>query len=94
MKTYRLADVMTRNECDHFGVPRVFPTHYSQNGKDGVFIRARLTGEKRAPKAGEWYLSGAVPVAYRASNGFSAEYHILKLVKVKRETQTIETIQE
>ncbi len=46
--------------------------------------RAVLTGEKRAPKKGEWYLSGAIPEAYRAPNDLSTAYHILALVKVRR----------
>lgn len=32
----------------------------------------------RAPKAGEWYVSGAIPQGYRAPNDLSAEYHIVR----------------
>ena len=86
MKTYRLADTMTREECDHFGVPRTFSRQYAPAGRDGEFICAILIDKFAAPKAGEWFLSGALPVAYRTANDLSVEYHILKLVKVKRES--------
>jgi len=44
------------------------------------------TGEKRCPKKGEWYLSGAVVEAYRALNNLTTEYHIAKLVAVEEKT--------
>ncbi len=53
-------------------------------------IRAIMTGEKRAPRKDEWYISGAIPEAYRASNDLSMIFHIARLVKV--ETKTVETI--
>lgn len=34
--------------------------------------------EKRPPRKGEWYLSGAIPTAYRAPNDLSTSYIILK----------------
>jgi hypothetical protein len=40
--------------------------------------------EFRCPKKGEWYLSGAIPVAYCAPNDFTTAYHIMKIVKIKR----------
>lgn len=36
------------------------------------------TGEHRPPKAGEWYLSGAIPEAWRAPNDLTTPYHILR----------------
>lgn len=41
------------------------------------FIR---TGEFRAPRKGEWYLSGAIPGAYCAPNDLPTQHHILKPV--------------
>lgn len=42
---------------------------------------AKMTGEFRAPKKGEWFLSGAIPEAYRAPNDLPGqEYQILRLV--------------
>lgn len=58
-------------------VPNVF-------GKDQNNYRAKVTGEFRPPKKDEWYLSGAIVAAYRAPNDFNTEYHIAKLVKVRR----------
>jgi len=44
------------------------------------FIKAELTGEKRPPKAGEWYISGAIPEAYLAPNDLSTPFDIAALV--------------
>jgi hypothetical protein len=71
MKTYKLADYMKRHEFERFGV------------NNHAKIRAIFTGEKRPPKAGEWYLSGAIVEAYRAPNDLSTPYHIARLVKVE-----------
>lgn len=42
-------------------------------------LMARPTGEKRPPRKGEWYLSGAQVEAYRAHNDLSTPYHIAEL---------------
>jgi len=47
---------------------------------DPLAGRVVLTGEKRTPLRGEWYLSGAIPEGYMAPNDLSTEYHICKLV--------------
>jgi hypothetical protein len=52
-------------------------------------IGAVWTGEKRCPKKGEWYLSGAEVGAYRAPNDLTTEYHIAKLVAVEHKTVTV-----
>ncbi len=44
----------------------------------------------RPPKQGEWFLSGAVPAAYKATFDMSVSYHILELVLVKKVTITTE----
>lgn len=38
------------------------------------------TGEFRAPRKGEYYLSGAIACAYRAHKDLSAIYHIMRKV--------------
>lgn len=43
----------------------------------------QYTGEKRAPRINEWFLSGAVIEGYLASHNMSVAYHIAKRVKVK-----------
>ncbi len=53
-------------------------------------IRAKWTGEKRCPKKGEWYLSGAIVEAYRAPNDLTTPYHIAKLILTETKTITRE----
>ena len=55
---------------------------------------AKLTGEFRKPKKGEYYLSGGIPEAYRAKNDLSMEYYILRLVKVRRIESIVEVREE
>ena len=45
----------------------------------------------RCPKKGEWFLSGAVPMAYKAPNDLNQEYYIATIVKV---TEIIEYVLE
>lgn len=47
-------------------------------------IMAVATNQFRTPKAGEWYLSGAIPEAYRAPNDLSIQHRIAKLVVVRK----------
>lgn len=42
----------------------------------------RWTGEKRPPRKGEWFLSGATIEAYRATADLSSSYPIAEMVKV------------
>lgn len=46
--------------------------------KTGVY--AVKTDEFRAPKKGEFYLSGAIPMAYKAKGDLSIAYHIMKVI--------------
>jgi hypothetical protein len=45
--------------------------------------RAKYTGEFRAPKKDEWFISGAIPQAYRAYRDMYTPYYIARIVKVK-----------
>ena len=96
---FRLGDELphdTRMELQELGYMRKYvgkpPTTKVRCGcwvlKDGLSVMARYAGEKRPPKKGEWYLSGAVVTAYRAPNDLSTEYHIAKLVVVETKTTT------
>ena len=51
-------------------------------------LRAVKTGEKRPPKAGEWFISGAIPEAHRATNDLRDPYLIAKLVVVEEVVST------
>lgn len=46
------------------------------------------TGEFRNPKAGEWFISGAIPEGYRASRDLSTPYDIGRLVQTRTRTIT------
>ena len=55
-----------------------------------VGLVAKRTGETRIPLAGEWYLSGAEPEAYRMpADSRSGAYQIVELVLI-----TVRTIYE
>lgn len=51
--------------------------------------RIKYTGEKRPPKRGEWYISGAIAEGYLAPNDLSHPYHIGVLVRIRIETTII-----
>jgi protocatechuate 3,4-dioxygenase beta subunit len=36
----------------------------------------KASGEFRAPRKGEWYISGAIPEVYQAPNDLSTKFHI------------------
>lgn len=65
--------------------PWVNPTRPGPGFRGLMAIR---TGEKRAPQKGEWYLSGAIPEAYRAPNDLTTVFHILRLVATRTELVT------
>jgi hypothetical protein len=46
-------------------------------------FRAEPTGEHRPPRAGEWYLSGAITAAYHALADLSTAYNIARIVRVE-----------
>ena len=55
-------------------------------------MKAIYTGEKRSPRKGEWYLSGAIVEAYQAPNDLNTPFHIARLVKVEK-TETFKIIE-
>ena len=78
-KFYQLSDRPTQEEVKQ---------HEFVSSLDSRFGDRRLmgakTGEFRAPRAGEWFLSGAIPEGYRAGNNLSGKYHILRLAVVRK----------
>lgn len=73
-KFYPLADSVPVEDRRRLGLP-LYATI-----RPGTAHAVR-TGEFRPPRAGEWYLSGAVVAAYRAPNDLSTSYHIARLVR-------------
>ena len=50
-------------------------------------IAGKWTGDYRPPRAGEYYISGAIPEVYRAPNDLITPYHIARLVRIAVETR-------
>ena len=57
-----------------------------KNARGKRVLAARWTGEKRNPREGEFYLSGAVPGAWCARNDLSAKYAIAELAVLQVKT--------
>lgn len=58
---------------------KFYPLAQAQYG-----YRVKWTGEIREPKAGEWYLSGAIIEGYRAKFDLHYRYPIGKLIRVRK----------
>ena len=80
MKFYRVADYPTLAEFKALDIPVMHNVPPKYN------VHVVRTGEFREPKRGEWYLSGAIPAGYRATNDLSTKYHIVRLVKTQTQT--------
>lgn len=83
--TYPLGDTPTAAETggasfDERFTPEAMPNHH---------FKAVMIGRIRPPKKGEWYLSGAIPAAYRAPNDLTGSFHIMRLVRVHTKTFTL-----
>ena len=81
---YPLGDRLTLAESRRFGLSMASDLTIQAS------MRGRWTGEQRPPRAGEWYLSGALIEAYRAPSDLSAPYPIAELVKIRVETRVVE----
>ena len=77
MRYYKLGDVLNGNERKQLKIPLNAIMIY----RDTKAIKTEVF---REPKKGEWFLSGAIPTAYRAPNDLSHKYHIAQLVKIKK----------
>lgn len=75
MVLFSLSDHPSAEEAKRFGF---------DSPLDALGTKRRLmgkpTGEFRRPRAGEWFLSGAIPRGYRAFNDLNGRYHILELI--------------
>jgi hypothetical protein len=88
MKFYDVADYIPRTDRERLGVSDLPNNMLFRPGRDGLHIMAVLTEEFRAPRKGEWFLSGAIPMAFRAPNDLplTSEYRIMELVVVETKT--------
>lgn len=67
---------------------------HPQKYRDNAPLRGRWDGKpKRCPKAGEWYLSGAIIYAYRAHHDLTTAYHIAEIVRVRALPQQYEILE-
>ena len=86
-KLYPVIDRLTGDDLKQLGL-RTVKGPYPSMGMPAKDVHAIATGEKRPPRKGEWYLSGAIVEAYRAPNDLSTPHHIARLVRTKTETTT------
>jgi hypothetical protein len=90
-KLYPVCDNVSLDELEALGFKKgeTSGKRMASLGMPVTNVMAVRTGEYRNPLKGEWYLSGAIPSAYRAPNNFISAYYILKLVRVKTETRIV-----
>lgn len=62
---------------------------FNMYGRPELF---RWTGEKRRPKKGEHYISGAIPEVYRAPNDFDTVFHIAERFKLGEDERLIDGV--
>lgn len=60
------------------------------SNKEQSYLKAIYTGEKRKPKKGEWYLSGAIIQAWQAFSDLNMVFCIAKIVKVETKIKIVE----
>lgn len=91
---YRLAEGPKLSEIESFDIiasPSYIYTIWVNPFRPGsIGLVAISIREFRSPKRGEWFLSGAIPEAWRAPNNLTTPYQILELVIV--ETKTVTTL--
>ena len=78
MRLYPIADRVPTIEKLRLGCRRSPFGFVSQDD-----LRAVYNYEKRNPKKGEWFLSGAIPEAYRARSDMDCRFSIARLVRVR-----------
>jgi hypothetical protein len=84
MEAYPIADMPDHDERRQLGSLSWLECLPSSSMRCRVSVAATPTGERRAPKRGEWFLSGAIVTAYKAPNDLSTPYRIARLVRVER----------
>jgi len=74
--------ILTTNYCPDCGENQTTkPNVYAVDGKTLVnHSLAKKTNQFREPKKGEYYLSGAIPIAYKAFNDLSDKFWIAEII--------------
>jgi len=83
-KLYPVYDRLSTAESKALGFNSI-PVVLTSVGMPARDVHAVRTGEFREPNKDEWYLSGAIPGAWKAPNSLSCKFHICKLVRAKPE---------
>lgn len=65
---------------------KLYPSWRERDSRPTVLFVS--SGDFRCPKKGEYYLSGAIPEVYRASNDLPSKYHVMR-VATERETHCL-----
>ena len=77
-RIYRVRDIISMKDLEALGI----------DPADALIVRKEVraidTGVKRNPREGEYFLSGAIPEAYRAYNDCCSPFYICNLVRVKK----------
>lgn len=68
--------------------PGIYPGRYKDDSGKEYEAVVIWTGRKGKPKPGDWFLSGAYPVAYVSGGELSATYAIGELIFVTKKTVT------
>jgi hypothetical protein len=84
MKHYPLGDMPSASETGNASFDARFK---SLSGVSGFCAVA--TPEFRAPRKGEWYLSGAKVAAYKALNDLNTPFRIAKLMRMVSKTVSL-----
>ena len=86
---YQLGDRPSLAERRRFDIPSDKANLPGDHIGNRRYLRAIRTSEFRAPRKDERYLSGAVPMAYRAPNDLTSAYRIMELVVVAKEERWV-----
>ena len=88
---YQLGDRLPYNHPARKQQKSIFPSlDFAPTPQNGKHVKAFWSGQYRAPKKGEWYLSGCEGYerAYMAPNDLSDEYFIMRIALVENKTTT------
>lgn len=95
-KLYQLGDRLPYNHPAKKQQGSIFPSiDFAMTPSNGKHVKAFWSGHYRAPKKGEWYLSGCEGFerAYLAPNDLTGdEFFIMRIALVENKTTTTTTV--